>query len=157
MKNILIISIKSHEFHYQSKEYWREKTDEFDAGSRLVTTQWSIERFLAYTNAKKFHYIYDFGDQWDHLISVGTVEDLKIGEIYPKLLAANGICPSDDIGGIRHYYWALEIINDPNDENYEDTIDWFDNNFDPNVEVFPTLVKKVEEFAQRYQKKVTHE
>ena len=135
------------------KRILARKTDEFDTGSRLVTTLWGIERFLVYTNVKKFHYFYDFGDQWDHLISVGTVEDLKIGEIYPKLLVANGICPSDDIGGIRHYCWALEIINDPNDENHEDTIDWFDNDFDPYIDVFPTLVKKVEEFAQHYQKK----
>ena len=117
-----------------------------------VTQQWSIKRFLTYTKVKKFHYVYDFGDHWDHLISVGSVEDPKPDEIYLKSLAANGYCPPDDIGGIRHYYWALEIINEPEHEHHEETLEWFDDDFDPNVDVFPTLEKKVIEFAKQYQK-----
>ena len=141
-----------YEFHCQSKKYWREEADDFDEGAQLVTKKWSIERFLIETKAKKFHYLYDFGDHWDHLILVDKVEDPKPSEIYPKLLAAKGCCPPDDIGGIQHYKWALEIINDPDDENYEDTREWFDDDFDPNADVFPALEKKVAEFAQRYQK-----
>ena len=152
-----------YEFHCQGKEYWREAEDdvddefeeefdeEFDDLFEQVSQQWSVERFLTYTKAKKFHYVYDFGDHWDHLITVGAIEDANPNEIYPKLIAANGLCPPEDIGGIQHYYWALEIINEPEHENHEETLGWFDDDFDPNVDVFPSLVKEVAKFAIKFQ------
>ncbi len=152
-----------YEFHCRGKEYWREAEDdvddefeeefdeEFDDLFEKASQQWSVKQFLTHTNAKKFHYVYDFGDNWDHLITVGAVEDANPNEIYPKLLAANGLCPPEDIGGIQHYYWALEIINEPEHENHEETLGWFDDDFDPNVDVFPSLEKEVAEFAIQYQ------
>ena len=143
-----------YEFHYQKEEYWHEEEDELaEFRSRPIhcTKQWSINQFLHHTNAKSFHYIYDFGDQWDHLIKVGAVSDPKPGEIYPKLLAAKGFAPRDDIGGIFHYNWALVTLNEPERDDYEDTIAWFDDDFDPNADVFPALEQKVAEFAKRYQ------
>ena len=131
-----------HQFHCQSKECWRE--EEADNELHQVTKQWSIERLLPYTKAKKFHYVYDFRDHWDHLISVSSVEDPKLDEIYPKLLAVYGFCPPEDIGGIRHNYLTLEIINEPEHESHEKTLEWLNEDFDPNVDVFLTLEKRLQ-------------
>ena len=146
-----------HQFHYKNEEYWCEKKDAlsdfFDKPDQL-TKKWSIERFLQHTKAKSFHYIYDLGDHWDHLIKVGATIDPKPNEIYPKLLAAKGFAPPEDIGGIFHYNWALETLNEPERDDYEDTVAWFDDDFDPNADAFPALEQAVTEFAQRYQSKL---
>ena len=148
-----------YEFHYKSEEYWYEEEDEVakyfgDEPAHQVTKQWSISRFLQHTNAKSFHYVYDMGDNWDHLIKVGATVESKPGEIYPKLLAAKGVAPPEEIGGVYHYKWALVTLNEPEREDYEETVAWFSDDFDLYADVFPELEKRVEEFAQKYQNKV---
>ena len=78
----------------------------------------------------------------------------KPSEIYPKLLAATGAAPPEEIGGIFHYNLALVTLNEPEREDYEETTSWFSDDFEPNADVFPKLEKKVEEFAKKYQKKL---
>ena len=148
-----------YEFNYKSEDYWYEEEDEVakyfgDEPAHQVTKQWSLSRFLQHTNAKSFHYVYDMGDNWDHLIKVGATVESKLGEIYPKLLAAKGVAPPEEIGGIYHYNWALVTLNEPEHELYEETVGWFSDDFDLNADVFPELKTKVDEFAQKYQKKL---
>ena len=93
-----------YEFHYKSEQYWYEEEDEVakyfgDEPSHQTTKQWSLSKFLQHTHAKSFHYVYDMGDNWDHLIRVGAIVESKAGEIYPKLLVAKGAAPPEEIGG----------------------------------------------------------
>lgn len=75
------------------------------------------------TKGQKFIYIYDFGDDWIHTI---TLEDIK--EVEPskkaELLAGKGACPPEDCGGHWGYVRMLEILQDPNDEEYESMKAW---------------------------------
>ena len=148
-----------YEFHYKSEQYWYEEEDEVakyfgDEPSHQTTKQWSLSKFLQHTHAKSFHYVYDMGDNWDHLIRVGAIVESKAGEIYPKLLVAKGAAPPEEIGGIYRYNWALETRNEPKHVNYEEIGSWIKDDFDPNADVFPPLEKRVEKFAKQYQKKV---
>ena len=94
------------------------------------------------------------GDSWDHLIKLGAKVESKPGEIYPKLLAAKSASPPEEIGGIYHYNWALVTLNEPERDDYEETVSWFSDDFDPNADVFPALEKKSCRIRNEISKKI---
>lgn len=86
---------------------------------------------LAPAVKSKFIYEYDFGDGWEHEIKVVKVGPPVEGVNYPVCLAGELACPPDDSGGIWGYYGKLEILKDPKHEDYEDTLEWMGDDFDP--------------------------
>ena len=40
-------------------------------------------------------------------------------------------CPPEDCGGIWGYYNMLEVLQNPNEEEYEDYREWLGDDFDP--------------------------
>jgi Plasmid pRiA4b ORF-3-like protein len=85
-----------------------------------------------YTIAHLFHdgkcltgtYTYDFGDDWVHSFTLENQGDAIQGVKYPRLIAGQGSCPPEDCGGIDAYYEMVEIVKNPDDEQYEDMCDW---------------------------------
>ena len=65
------------------------------------------------TGAKTIHYLYDFGDSWDHVIKLEKWFDNTTTEGLPLLLEAAGRCPPEDIGGAPGYAEYLAAISDP--------------------------------------------
>ncbi len=80
----------------------------------------------------KIKWEYDFGDSWVHEIvlaeksAVGKKEKVKI-----QLLKGSGACPPEDCGGVYGYRHLLNVLKNPNDEEYEDTVKWLGGDFDP--------------------------
>lgn len=71
---------------------------------------------------QKYTYIYDFGDDWIHKI---TLEKILPDEIkYPVCLAGKGECPPEDCGGPWGYENLKAILADPSHEEYEDMKEW---------------------------------
>lgn len=52
-------------------------------------------------------YRYDFGDNWEHEITVEKVLEKDV--IKPKVAAGNGICPAEDSGGIWQWNYLLKL------------------------------------------------
>jgi hypothetical protein len=80
----------------------------------------------------KFVYEYDFGDSWDHRISVVKKHppDTALDGV-AKCLDGAYACPPEDCGGIPGYAELLEIINDPRHAEYESMMEWLGGGFDP--------------------------
>ncbi len=80
----------------------------------------------------KFIYEYDFGDSWEHVI---TVEKIHGPDAANKgvALCVDGACacPPEDCGGIGGYLDLLDIIRDPKHEQYEYMLEWLGEGFDP--------------------------
>ncbi|WP_349510016.1 plasmid pRiA4b ORF-3 family protein [Bradyrhizobium sp. Ghvi] len=57
------------------------------------------------------HYLYDFGDSWDHVIKLEKWFDNTTKEGLPFLLEAAGRCPAENVGGAYAEY--LDPISDP--------------------------------------------
>jgi len=76
-------------------------------------------------------YEYDFGDGWEHDIVLEKIlpSDTKIK--YPVCVKGKMNCPPEDCGGVWGYADMLEIIKQPNHEEYEDIIIWLGKDFDP--------------------------
>lgn len=94
----------------------------------------------------KFRYIYDYGDNWEHEIVVEKILNREIGEQYPKCIDGERHCPPEDAGGASGYENILEIIKDPDNPEYEDTIEWLGEDFDPeflSIEDVNRILKKM--------------
>ncbi len=78
----------------------------------------------------KILYEYDFGDGWEHellLEKVLPAEDRMI----PVCLKGARACPPEDCGGAWEYENLLEILKNPDDEEYASWKLWLPEDFDP--------------------------
>lgn len=81
---------------------------------------------------KDFIYEYDFGDGWEHHVTVQMVmlpdEDRNT---WPMCLAGANACPPEDVGGISGYDEFLQVIRDPSHEEHDAMHRWWGGPFDP--------------------------
>jgi len=82
----------------------------------------------------RFRYVYDFGDNWNHIITVEaaiSVEQLPEEERKSIIcLKGKRACPPEDCGSVGGYYALLDAIRDPEDPENQELLDWADN-YDP--------------------------
>jgi hypothetical protein len=76
-------------------------------------------------------YDYDFGDDWEHKIQLEKILPRDKGVMYPICIKGKRACPPEDCGGIWGYAELLEIIANPNHEEYEGMLRWLGGEFDP--------------------------
>ena len=105
------------------------------------------------TGAKTLHYLYDFGDGWEHRIKILKIDDPEPDSVYPVLLEAAGRCPPEDIGGPWGYGDFLEAIEDPDHERHEELTEWYPADFDPNDAPVEDLKAAVAKLAKRWNRK----
>jgi hypothetical protein len=84
---------------------------------------------------KKFSYTYDYGDSWEHLLTIMRVLDANPRIKYPNLVAGANFAPMEDMGGIWGYYKFVEAAGDPNHPDRKDLEEQYGescmNDFDP--------------------------
>jgi Plasmid pRiA4b ORF-3-like protein len=104
-------------------------------------------------SAKTLCYLYDFGDGWEHAVKIERLVDPVPGERYPRLLEANGRCPSEDVGGPHGYAEALEVIKDPRHERHAECKESMAENFDPAIVNVETIADELATLAKRWSRK----
>ncbi len=80
---------------------------------------------------QSFSYVYDFGDDWQHTISVQAVRPALPGEDFPRCTGGERACPPEDVGGTPGYQEFLVAISDPSDEEHDHYLEWAGGGFDP--------------------------
>ncbi len=93
-------------------------------------------------------YCYDFGDGWQHSVTLEKILPREAGVIYPRCIDGKRACPPEDCGGIGGYAEFLEAIKDPTHELHEDMLDWIGGEFDP--EDFDASEVKFDDPAKRF-------
>ena len=99
--------------------------EDFDEIQMLAGWDIPITRYLT-DLGQIIEYKYDFGDSWMHEILFEGILIKEKGVKYPLCLAGERACPPEDCGSVPGYYNLLEILADPNDDEYEDTVTWLD-------------------------------
>ena len=85
------------------------------------------------TRIKRFAYVYDFGDDWEHEIVVEKVIAGNAGSERPLCLAGRQQRPPEDWGGPCGYQQFLEAIGDPAHEEHQAMLERVDGSFDPEL------------------------
>jgi Plasmid pRiA4b ORF-3-like protein len=86
---------------------------------------------LVESGARRFTYLYDFGDGWEHTVKIEDLvmpgaEGMKI-----RCLAGENACPPEDVGGPHSYFDFLMAIKDPTHEEHASMLQWIGGFFDP--------------------------
>jgi hypothetical protein len=89
-----------------------------------------ISKYFTLEN-KAALYTYDFGDNWEVKVRLEKILPRNEEIEYPVCTAGKRASVPEDIGGIWGYENMLEILKDPEHEEYEDTVEWLGEDFDP--------------------------
>lgn len=68
----------------------------------------------------QFTYTYDFGDQWEHRITLEEILPPSAAPGEPQCIGAEGSCPPEDCGGIARYQDIVKILADENHPEHDD-------------------------------------
>jgi hypothetical protein len=80
---------------------------------------------------KSFIYLYDFGDGWEHRVTLEQILPPEPGLKLPQCLAGANACPPEDVGGPPGYADFLEAIRNPAHEEHAEMLEWCGGAFDP--------------------------
>jgi len=76
-------------------------------------------------------YTYDFGDGWEHSVTLEAILPQEPGLDYPRCLGGERACPPEDCGGTYGYAEFLAAIRDPEHEEHQSMLEWVGGAFDP--------------------------
>ena len=116
----------------------------------LPASKTSLLDVMEDVGTKTIHYIYDFGDNWHHVIKVEKIDDAIPGAEYPRLVRAIGACPPEDIGGVPGYADFLDAIADPAHEAHAEMLEWYGCHFDVEDAAIDRILDKFEHLAKKW-------
>jgi len=83
----------------------------------------------------KITYVYDFGDDWRHVIAVEAIAPADGQGPYPRCTAGRRAAPPEDCGGPWGYENLLAILADPANQEHASMLEWLGlesaDEFDP--------------------------
>jgi hypothetical protein len=132
LSNVILVAMgwqggHLHEFNIAGRDYSEPGTLDGVANERRLTLNGIIK-----DGVKRFTYIYDMGDDWEHIIAIEKIQPADPGQGYPRCIDGKRNCPPEDCGGVWGYAELLEILADPAHPEYEERLEWIeDDDFDP--------------------------
>lgn len=112
-----------HEFVVGEDRIGMDQDDPWDDGAEVLPAA-KIKLADGLFGVKKFRYWYDFGDDWWHTISVEKILPADPGAPAALLVTGKNACPPEDCGGPWGYAEMRRVLADPQDPEFESTIEW---------------------------------
>ncbi|MFC1665963.1 plasmid pRiA4b ORF-3 family protein [Pseudomonadota bacterium] len=133
-----------HEFQIGHQRYGQLDPD-WDTDPELINE--ARKRLLTVLGSKKiFRYAYDFGDDWQHRITLEQQLPLFKPQRYALCVSGENACPPEDVGGVPGYAEFLDAIADPTHEEHESMLEWCGGSFVPthfDIEAANDNLKKI--------------
>ena len=124
------------EFKIGGQTYGLPMDDDWGTAPRKVGSRVRLRDVLS-PGTTTMAYTYDFGDNWEHRLTVSDVRQGEPGVTYPRFVAGERACPPEDCGGISGFYEMLEARADPTHDDHAEISEWLDG-YDPDeLDVFP--------------------
>lgn len=95
---------------------------------------------------EQFLYRYDFGDDWEHIITVERVMKPEAGIAYPILAGGARRAPPEDCGGPPGFRAFVEAMLDETHERHDELTLWYGEAFDPddmNLETVEAMLGRI--------------
>jgi len=82
---------------------------------------------------KKAYYCYDFGDDWQHIITLENILPKDKEQTYPRCIAGERACPPEDCGSTPGYEEIVDMLKnpEPDNEEYQEMMKWLGGSYDP--------------------------
>ena len=123
------------------------------SGQRNVTAGRVQLEDLLDGKVKRFSYLYDMGDSWEHELRIENVLQADPASSYPRFIDGAGQCPPEDVGGLPGFYNFLEALEDPDHPDHEDLTDWYGGPFDQNALDEAKIRKRLARLGARKKRK----
>jgi len=133
----------------ERENYYAPK--KFELGGCKDTAKFKLNSILI-SAKQKLQYEYDFGDGWLHEIVLEKILPIDSKIQLPKCTGGKMNCPPEDCGGVWGYADLLDIISNPEHDEYEDTIEWLGEDFDPeyfNLEETNSILKTLQKTKKK--------
>ena len=133
---ILVLAVGWEGYHLNQfiagKTYYAEPSDDdWMMDMQKDAGKYTIGSLLSRVKSK-IKWEYDFGDSWVHEITLVEKQAVEEDEkVKVQLLKGSGACPPEDCGGVGGYRHLLNVLKNPDDEEYEEMIGWLGGRFDP--------------------------
>jgi Plasmid pRiA4b ORF-3-like protein len=119
-------------------------------GGPMPAAKTTLADLIKDTGARTIHYLYDFGDGWDHVIKIERIGESDPQARYPQLVTAQGRCPPEDVGGPPGYAEFLAAIADPTHEEHDYMLTWCGGAFDPESPDVEHIADELDRLARRW-------
>ncbi|MGJ0490081.1 plasmid pRiA4b ORF-3 family protein [Methylobacter sp.] len=93
-------------------------------------------------------YVYDFGDNWEHLVTIEKEMRVRPGIIYPRCVAGKNACPPEDCGGTWGYADMLRILAGRRNARRRELVEWLGGSFDPKLFELDEANERLAEYAE---------
>ena len=126
-----------HHFEIRGKSKRKERhigIPDFDRLDDLqeVYPGWEIPVFVYFNDlGVEAKYIYDYGDWWEHSVKLEGYIYREKGIKYPICIDGARACPPEDCGGVSGYLNVIEVLSDPENDDYQDMKMWAGEDWDP--------------------------
>jgi hypothetical protein len=115
-----------HEFNVAGRRYGMPEVEGDDWGAPKLASsknvrlskvlEWGVERFV---------YVYDFGDDWVHDVTVEEVGQPAAGVEYPVLVDGARRAPPEDVGGPPGFFQFVEAMLDECHPDHDRMFAWY--------------------------------
>lgn len=80
---------------------------------------------------RQFSYLYDFGDDWEHRVTLEDRTTPDKPQRFAVCLAGENACPPEDIGGVPGFEYFKVVMADPSHQEHDQMREWYSLDFDP--------------------------
>lgn len=109
-----------------------EPDSDFDYDNKVIhSKEVKLNAILLESEKESFHYTYDFGDTWNHEITVEKILPSDKIQNHPVCTEGAMNCPPEDCGGIPGFTHFVNVMKDPENSQYEELMEWYGQAYDP--------------------------
>jgi len=96
----------------------------FDEHPMLPAWALKLGDYIGPNLNKRLSYLYDFADNWEHLIEFEGIYPKKATLKYPLCLEGSRACPPENVGGVFGYKHYLDVLSNPDHPEYSEIFGW---------------------------------
>jgi hypothetical protein len=119
-----------HEFEIARRRYG-VPDDEWPESEPLVDERHARLQSFVEARVHRFHYTYDFGDNWQHVIKIEDLVPRSTDQPLAVCIAGENRCPPEDVGAASGYAEFLGIVKNSRHPEHADMLAWAGGPFDP--------------------------